>query len=91
MDLSDIAVLRTVLFFVKPLNTGPDVIPDRCNQCCKAVTASISLSSMAGMEITWPCPALSVLALRTVRRKPKRENCKSSTCKEAISDRLIAP
>lgn len=58
MDLSDIAVLRTVLFFVKPLNTGPDVIPDRCNQCCKAVTASISLSSMAGMEITWPCPAI---------------------------------
>ena len=38
--LSDMAVLRSDIFLVKPLNTGPSVIPAARNHCCRARTAS---------------------------------------------------
>ena len=38
--LSDMPVLRSDIFLVKPLNTGPSVIPEARNHCCKARTAS---------------------------------------------------
>ena len=52
--LSDIAVFLKDIFFVKPLNTGPSVIPEARNHCCKARTASNGEPDKCGIATTAP-------------------------------------